>query len=66
MPLLRLSMDASKTGRKWKLGSARVPTSTPEKQRLPELSAEKNTEAKEPKGKPKNCKEEASRGEHPL
>ena len=65
MPLPRLAMDASKTGRKRKLGSARVLTSTPEKERLLELSAEKK--AKEPKGKKtkKNCKEEASRVEHP-
>ena len=34
MPLPRLAMDASKTGRKRKLGSERVLTSTPEKERL--------------------------------
>ena len=51
MPLPRLAMDASKTGRKRKLGSARVLTSTPEKERLIELSAEKKKKAKEPKGK---------------
>ena len=41
MPLPRLIMGASKTGRKRKLGSARVLTSTPEKERLLDLSAEK-------------------------
>ena len=51
MPLLRLAMDASKTGRKQKLGSARVLTSTPEKERLLELSAENKNKAKEPKSK---------------
>ena len=41
MPLSRLAMDASKTDRKRKLGSARVLTSTTEKERLLRLSAEK-------------------------
>ena len=67
MPLPRLAMDASKTGRKRKLRSARVLTSTPEKERLLELSAEKKNKAKGPKGKNNQttCKENASRGEHP-
>ena len=43
MPLHRLAMDASKTDRKRKLGSAKVLTSTPEKDRLLELSAEKKS-----------------------
>ena len=51
MPLPRLEMDASMTCRKRKLGSARVLTSTPEKERLLELSAEKKKKANEPKGK---------------
>ena len=48
MPLPRLAMDDSKTGIKRKLRSARVPTSTPEKERLLELSAENKTKDKEP------------------
>ena len=51
MPLPRLQIDASKTCRKRKLGSARVLTSTPEKERLIELSVEKKKKATEPKGK---------------
>ena len=62
MPLHRLAMDASKTDRKLKLGSARVLTSTPEKDRLLELSAKKKLRNQIVKN---NCKEEASRGEHP-
>ena len=46
MPLPRLAMDASKTGMMGKLGSARVLTSTPEKERLLELAAEKKKKDK--------------------
>ena len=50
MPLPRLAMDTSKTGMKRKLGSARVLTSTPEKERLLDVSSEKKNKAKEPNG----------------
>ena len=50
MPLPRLEI-ASETGRKRKLGSARVLTSTTEKERLLVLSSEKKKKATEPKGK---------------
>ena len=50
MPLPRYQW-MPQTGMKQKLGSAMVLTSTPEKERLLELSAEKKKKAKEPKGK---------------